>query len=215
MPTIIDSLQISSDVLVPLLMLPFIATLVVLARHILGLKSFGMYIPIIATYALFTLGFKIGITLIIYLAVVGIITRLAISPLRIHYISRISLVICLSTIASIVFLYVIAALEFTKNHPINSVIPIILIIAFCETFVSTQIQKGMRTSIYLFMETFVIAVLGCLLLRWNFAVNFVLNYPYVLILIVFINILIGKWKGLRLYEMWRFRTIKKSVRKIS
>lgn len=206
----IDS-GIPVDTLILLLMLPIIATLVVVARHIIGIKSFGMYIPIIATYALATLGFKIGIILIIYLSAVGILTRYAISILRIHYISRLSLVICISTIASIAFLYLMTFYDGTQGFAKQNALPIILIISLCETFVSTQIQKGFRTALYLFVETLVIAILGYLLISWDVMRNFILDFPYIVIVTVLVNILIGKWKGLRLYEVWRFRTVKKTA----
>lgn len=199
---------ISRETLQLLLMLPFISTLVVVARHIMGIKSFGMYFPIIATYALVFLGLKTGLLLVLYLAVIGSISRMAISTIRIHYLSRLSLVICLSTFASLVFLYIMTLFDFSRPHIAQNALPIILVISFSETFVSTQIQKGTRAAIYLFFETLIIAILGYLIISWSFMKDFVLSFPYIVILVFLFNVLIGKWKGLRLYEVWRFRTIK-------
>jgi hypothetical protein len=199
---------ISKETLQLLLMLPFISTLVVIARHIMGIKSFGMYFPIIATYALVFLGFKMGILLVIYLAIIGIFSRMIISKLRIHYLSRLSLVICISTIASLALLYFMTLFDFSRPYIAQNALPIILVISFCETFVSTQIQKGFRTGIYLFVETLFISIIGYLIISSAWARDFVLQFPYIILLTLVLNYLIGKWKGLRLYEVWRFRTIK-------
>ncbi|MEI7604042.1 MAG: 7TM domain-containing protein [bacterium] len=202
---------IAEQTLILILMLPIIAMLVVSARHILGLKSFGMYVPIIATYALATLGFKIGLVLILYLAAIGLVTRYSISILRIHYLSRLSLVIGVSTIASLVFIYILTIIDPLAAYAQQGALSIVLVISFAETFVSTEIQKGSRTALYLFAETIVIAVLGSLLIRWDFMRNLLLDFPYIIIVTILLNVIIGKWKGLRLSEMWRFRTIKKST----
>jgi len=208
---LINVALVPRETLIYLLMLPILATLVVISRHIFGLKSFGMYVPIIATYALATLGFKLGIALILYLVGIGLLIRIIITPLRIHYLSRISLIIGISTIAALGFLYSMSLFNSTAVFARQSALPIILVLTLCESFISTEIQKGLRTGIYLFVETMTIAVIGYFLLNWDRAQNFILDFPYIIIITVLVNVLIGKWKGLRFFEMWRFRTIKKST----
>lgn len=200
---------ITKDTIILLLMLPIVATFVVISRHILGIKSFGMYVPIIATYAWATLGFKVGFTLTIYLAFIGILTRYLVGVLRIHYLSRLSLVIGITTIAALVYFYVLTLFDTTTVYAQQSALPIVLVVLFCETFVSTQIQKGFRTSTYLFVETIIIALLGYTLITWDSMRNLLMNFPYIIIVTILVNFLIGKWNGLRLSELWRFRTIKK------
>ena len=209
----INTAHVPEEALIFLLMLPVIATLVVLARHIIGIKSFGLYIPIIATYSLAYLGLKVGIALTIYLALIGIITRVTISRFRIHYVSRLSLVICISTLASLSFIFVLSLFDTSQTYARQDALAIILVVSFCETFISTQIQKGVRTAGYLFLETMLIAVIGSLLLKWNFMRELVLEFPYIIIVTIIINIFMGKWKGLRLFEIWRFRTVKKTSSK--
>ena len=209
----INTAHVPQEALIYLLMLPVIATLVVLARHIIGIKSFGLYIPIIATYSLSYLGLKVGLALTIYLAIIGILTRITISKFRIHYVSRLSLVICISTLASLSFIYLLSLFDSAQSYEKQDALAMILVISFCETFISTQIQKGFRTALYLFVETMTIAVIGSLLLKWVFTRELVLDFPYIIIITLIINLLIGKWKGLRLYEIWRFRTVKKTTSK--
>lgn len=203
---------IDRNVLALILMLPLVATLVTVARHIIGLKSFGMYTPILATFTFATIGIKFGLLLLAVTLIVGLVTRNFLDKIRIHYLSRLSIVITTSTIALLVILPIALKLNLSEGLSSNlTVLPIVIVMAINETFISTQLQKGTRTAIYLLVETLVISIFSFLLIRWSVFNNFVSSYPIIIIATLLLNFLIGRWQGLRLTEMQRFKSVFKKL----
>ena len=85
-------------------------------------------------------------------------------------------------------------------------------ITLVEKFIATQIEKGNKTASILALETLVISICGYYLLNWKFLVNFVIAYPWVILLTIPFNIILGKWTGLRLSEYLRFREVFKQMK---
>jgi ABC-type tungstate transport system substrate-binding protein len=81
-----------------------------------------------------------------------------------------------------------------------------------EKFVTVQIEKGNKTAVILALETLVIALIGYTVLSpttpiGQYTINFTLAHPLALLLIIPINVFIGKWTGLRLNEYMRFHEV--------
>jgi len=45
--------------------------------------------------------------------------------------------------------------------------------------------------------------------EWQFLQNLMLSYPEIILLLIVVNFLLGKWTGLRLFEYIRFREVMK------
>ena len=86
-----------------------------------------------------------------------------------------------------------------------------IMITIVEKFVAAQIEKGSRTAIYLALETLVISLVGFSLISWGALREIIIAYPWLVILTIPFNILLGKWTGLRLSEYLRFREILKKI----
>jgi diacylglycerol kinase len=69
------------------------------------------------------------------------------------------------------------------------------------------VEKGFRTALFLALETILLAVACYFIVKWSAFQILVLNYPFVVVLIVLLNIGLGKWTGLRFTEYYRFRDV--------
>jgi hypothetical protein len=76
--------------------------------------------------------------------------------------------------------------------------------------VATQIEKGSRVAFLLALETLVISVAGYFLISWDRLTALLLAYPWLVLFTFLINIALGKWRGLRLTEYFRFAKILRS-----
>jgi hypothetical protein len=92
-----------------------------------------------------------------------------------------------------------------------SIFPILIMITIVEKFVAVQIEKGDKTAIRLALETLIISMLGYYLASWKVLLAFVAGYPWVILFTIPINIILGKWTGLRLTEYLRFREVIKKM----
>ncbi len=192
-----------------LLMLPVVATLVALFRQVVGIKAFGIYTPSIITFALLAFdpnGLKYGIAIFASIIVVGMLSRYALRRLRLLYLPRVALTLSIVSITILAILVLGGTFQRTGLASV-SIFPLLIMITLAEKFVATQIEKGTKAALLLALETLIISVIGYFLVSWDWLVALVLAYPWSVFLAFAVNILLGKWAGLRLTEYVRFRKI--------
>jgi hypothetical protein len=89
---------------------------------------------------------------------------------------------------------------------IKDYLPIVIILSLVDKLVSFQIKKNLMPTLILSAGTLIIAIIGFYLINIKQIQSAVLSYPLIyLFLILAINVFLGKFKGLRLNEVWRFR----------
>lgn len=198
---------VPKEFLVFVLLLPVVATLITLARQIIGLKGLGLYIPLMITFVLLSAGLGFGLLLSLVSLVAGSLMHLLLRRWRLLYLPRISLILTGTAIIVLLFVWLIN-LTFSVNIISGSVLAALLIIALSERFAAVQIEHGSKIALVLIIETFVLATIAYLLADWQWLQNFTLAYPWIVILgVIIMNIFLGRWTGLRLFEYQRFREV--------
>jgi hypothetical protein len=92
-----------------------------------------------------------------------------------------------------------------------SIFPILIMITLVEKFVAVQIEKGNKTAVFLSLETLAISIFGYFVASWSSLIFLLQQYPWLVFAAIGINILLGKWTGLRLSEYIRFKKIIKNA----
>lgn len=196
-----------------LLMLPIVVTLVAFFRQVVGIKAFGIYTPSIITFALLAFdpnGLKYGIAIFISVIAVGTLSRLLMKQFRLLYLPRVAMTVSIVSL-SILGVLVIGGMFQRTGLAAVSIFPLLIMITLAEKFVATQIEKGSRIALILAVETLVISVTGYFLVSWDALVTLILSHPWIILLTFVINFSLGKWTGLRITELLRFRTIIKRL----
>ena len=196
-----------------LLMLPVVVTLVAFFRQVVGIKAFGIYTPSIITFALLAFdpnGLKYGIAIFISVIAVGTLSRLLMKKFRLLYLPRVAMTVSIVSL-SILGVLVIGGMFQRTGLAAVSIFPLLIMITLAEKFVATQIEKGSRIALILAVETLVISVTGYFLVSWHSLITLILHYPWVVLFTFVINFSLGKWTGLRITELLRFRKIIKHL----
>ncbi len=208
--TLINANGVPLDTLVLVLILPVIVTAIAFFRQVIGIKAFGIYTPAIITFAfLATSQLRYGITIFITVIVVGTITRHLLKKARLLYLPRVAIMITVVGFSILLLLFIGGAWNRTGLASV-SIFPILIMITLVEKFIAVQIEKGDRTAIILSLETLFISIIGYYIASWPLLIKIILQYPWISLLTIPINIFLGKWTGLRLSEYFRFRQILKS-----
>ncbi len=194
-----------------ILMLPIIATLITFLRQVIGIKAFGIYTPLIVTFAfLATNGIKYGIGIFIAVILTGMLMRFALKPFRLLYLPRVA--IMLSAVALVILAMLVLGGTIKRTGLASvSIFPILIMITIVEKFIAVQIEKGNKTAVLLALETLAISVLGYYIASWSILIRLLSAYPWIVLLTVPVNIFLGKWTGLRIQEYLRFREIMKRI----
>jgi len=201
---------IPEESLIILLSIPVMATLVTVSRHIFGWKGLGVLLPLIMTFSLVSLGIIYGVLISVIASLIAILVRAIIKKVRVHYFSRISIILASICLFLIIIFAIVEAFGLGQvfNLP---VLPIVLIIVAEEEFIGEFLKHGSKNAFMLYVETLCISTIGYFLIKWSFYRLFLLNWPFALIfLVIVLNIFVGRWKGLRFIEFYRFRKVIKA-----
>ena len=199
---------VPSDTIILILMLPIIATFIAFLRQVVGIKAFGIYTPLIVTFAfLATNGLKYGIAIFATVILVGMLMRFVLKPFRLLYLPRVA--IMLTVVAFVILCFGFWWRTQRTGLAAVSIFPILIMITIVEKFVAVQIEKGDRVAIFLAVETLLISIFGFFIASSGTLIRFVVMYPWIVFFTVPINIILGKWTGLRLSEYFRFKEIMK------
>jgi len=205
----IASQGVSIETIYLILALPFIATLIAAFRQLIGIKSFGIYTPLVLTFAFLAMGIKYGLAIFIVIFITGTAVRYILKNFRLLYMPRMAIAL---TVISLAILALLAAGGYFQRTGLASasILPILILITLIEKFISTQVEKGFRTAALLSIETLAISIAGYYFIVWEQFKNLVLEHPEYILLLFIINIFLGRWTGIRLSEYLRFREVIKN-----
>jgi len=214
---LIETKGVSESSITLLLMLPLVATIIAFWRQIIGLRTFGIYAPILITFVFYQLsitiegssliqGLKYGLALAIVVFATASIAHEITKKIRLHYLPKMSIVLSIVTLG--VFSLFVLASYLNKGGFISiDTLSILLMIAVSEQMISMYIKKGRKSAFILTIGTLFISTISYLLISWKNLQDFMLQYPYVSLLTIILNLIIGKWTGFRLKEYFRFKNI--------
>lgn len=199
------------ETVILLLMLPIIATFIAFLRQVVGIKAFGIYTPLIITFAfLATNGLKYGIFIFLAVILSGMLMRFMLKPFRLLYLPRVAIMLSVVALVILGTLFLGGNMRRTGLASV-SIFPILIMITLVEKFVAVQIEKGNKTAVILTLETLLISVVGFYLASWGELIRLLASYPWVVLLAFPINFFLGRWTGLRLSEYLRFKDVLKKT----
>ena len=199
------------ETVILILMLPIIATLIAFLRQVVGIKAFGIYTPLIITFAfLATNGLRYGVAIFLAVLLIGMLMRFILKPFRLLYLPRVAIMLTVVALLILVFLVFGGNMRRTGLASV-SIFPILIMITLVEKFVAVQIEKGDKTALILALETLIISIAGFYIASWSTLIRLIVGYPWVVLLTIPINVIIGRWTGLRVSEYFRFRNVIKKL----
>ncbi len=200
---------VPQDTAVLLLMFPIIATLMAFFRQVIGIKAFGIYTPSIITFAFLAFGpkgVKYGVVIFLAMVLSGMVSRLVLRRFRLLYLPRVAIMLTFVSLAILAVLAVGGSLHRTGLAAV-SIFPLLIMITLVEKFVAAQMEKGDRTAVLLALETLLLSLIGYAVAASSTLGNWLIHYPWLVLLTLPINFWLGKWTGLRFSEYLRFRKL--------
>lgn len=196
-----------ASLVVIILIFPVIASLVALARHVIGFKGFGIYIPAVLSVAFVSTGLVTGIILFIAVLLSAMLARYIVKFLKMPLLPKTAMLLLIVSIAML-FLLTIGSF-FKIDLVLNvSIFPLLIIILLTENFMTSQMFASRGEALNVTFETLVLAIVGTLLIDNEAIQRFVILKPELTILLVtVINFAIARYTGLRVLEYFRFKEL--------
>jgi hypothetical protein len=196
-----------TSLVVIMLIFPIIASIVALARHIIGFKGFGIYIPAVLSVAFVSTGLVAGIILFLAVLLSATFARYLVKFLKMPLLPKTAMLLLIVSM-SMLFLLIIGSL-FRIDLVLNvSIFPLLIIILLTENFMTTQMFASRGEALSVTFETLMLAIIGTLLVDNETVRKFVILRPELTILLATaINLAIGRYTGLRIFEYFRFKEL--------
>ncbi|HSW87698.1 MAG TPA: 7TM domain-containing protein [Candidatus Saccharimonadales bacterium] len=197
---------VPANTIVLILLLPLLATIVAFVRHVIGLPSLGMLVAVSFSITFLTIGIAAGMILLGAIVLASTFARVILKKVRIMQLPKMVLSIL------VVAIFVLIALVVSGTYGLItvkdlSIFPVLLLILLGERVVALQLERNLREVISITFITLVLGIMGFFLLAYVPLRNTVLLYPESILLLIPINIAVGRYFGLRLVEYYRFRQI--------
>jgi len=197
------------NTIVLLLLLPLVVAIIAAARHVVGLRGFGIFLPASLAIVFAAIGPVVGIGLFMVIVLGSTFARLLLRTLKIklQYLPRMSLILWFVVVGVLLALFaapVIRHPDFTSV----SIFPVLILVLLAEDFSKVQLGKSPRTAITLASETIILSLVSYVFLTFEALQEFaLLNPEAVLLSVVVFDLLLGRYVGLRFIEFWRYRKL--------
>ena len=200
-----------------LLLIPIVATIIGFARYVIGIRSINFYTPLFATFILFEIanttgssnflsGLKYGLLFFVIVFLTSTVFYKILKRLRMHYIPKLSIIITATSLTMMFVLSLMALFEKTLPLSISSFLFVGLIV-MSEGFMSIYAKKNFKYTAILTIESLAISIISYTVISLYGVQQFVITNPWIVLVLIVVNVYIGRFLGLRWMEYWRFRTI--------
>jgi len=198
---------VSTNTIVLVLLFPLVAGMIAAARHLLGLTGFGIFVPAMLSVAFVAIGIKAGVVMLVIIFVGAALGRSLTKKLKMQYLPRMALMMWLVSIVVLGVLLGAVNINLGSLSAV-SIFPIMILMLLTENFIEVQTGKSRHEAIQVMIQTMVMAIVGALILRTSFVQKWALLNPEIFLLsVAFLNIYVGKYTGLRVMEMWKYRKL--------
>ncbi len=200
---------VSVDTIVLLLLLPAVTLFIAAFRHLIGLRGFGIFLPACLSVVFLAIGPVLGIGLFLVIILASTFFRTVLRRLRIKiaYLPRMSLILWAVTLCVFAALFGATYIS-TLGISGISIFPVLILILLAEEFTRVQLGKSVDVAMTLTTETLVLALVSWGVLALPQVQKFALLNPETTLLgVLALDLFLGRYTGLRLAELWRFRKL--------
>lgn len=200
------------NTIILLLLLPIVALVIAVARNVIGIRGFGIFLPASLSVVFVAIGPEVGIGLFLLIVAISTTVRILFKKLKIQlqYLPRMALILWAVSFGVLAVLFLAPVVRFPQLANV-SIFAVLILVLLAEDFTRVQLGKSAKTAIGITTETLILSLLSFLFLTLKPLREAVLLNPEVaLLVVVVLDFVLARYSGLRLMEIWRFRKLIKA-----
>jgi hypothetical protein len=191
-----------------MLLIPIGALLLVLLRNVVGIKTFGTFMPVLIALSFRETGLAWGIVLFTAVVACGLSVRFYLEQLKLLVVPRLAAVL-------IVVVLVMAALSIVTNllglqvGLSVALFPMVILTMTIERMSIVWEERGSREALVSGLGSLLTAALAFLVMNIRAVEHLVFVFPELLLVLLAATLLLGRYSGYRLMDLYRFRELAK------
>ena len=192
-----------------ILLIPIGALLVAIIRNVIGVQTFGTFMPVLIALAFRETKLFWGIVLFTTIVVLALLARFCLERLQLLAVPR--LAANLTIVVIILYLLSFATHHFELERGLSiALFPLVIIAMTVERMSLVWEEVGPLRAIQQGIGSLLVAALTYLVITISWLEYVVVTFPEVLLIILACILIIGRYTGYRLTELYRFRGFKGS-----
>lgn len=200
------------NTIVLLLLLPVVATVIAITRQVLGIRGFGIFLPAALSVTFVAIGPIVGILLFVAIVAISTLVRMLTRKLkvRLQYLPKMALILWFVSFGILAILFTSPYIKYPALYNV-SIFPVLILTLLTEDFTRIQLGKSVKTALRLTFQTLILSLVAYLFMTLKAFQEYVLLNPEITLLATFVvDIILGRFIGLRFMEYYRFRKLIKS-----
>ena len=203
--------EVSIRLIMVILLIPIAASVVSIARSVIGLHTFGTFMPSLIAVSFLDTGYLTGSLFFMTIMALTGLLNLVILRLRILHLPRLVIILTLVVMA-IMTTSVLTTWMGLPGASGISLFPIAILSLTSERFSQTILEDGWREAINRTVVSYVVSAVCFLVIAQRDLQMLVAAFPELLLLNISLNIALGSWHGLRVAEYLRFSRLMRKER---
>ena len=187
-----------------LLLVPIGALMICLLRNIVGFPTFGVFLPVLMALAFRNTGLAYGLGIFWGVVLIGYVVRRWIDKLRLLLVPRLSVILTLVIICITLFGLVGNKLGLREFMAVG-LLPFVILTMTIERFFVITEESGAREAFWTAAGSAGVAVITYEILHLEPLQLTFFVYPELLFAVAAVQVLLGRYTGYRLLELFRFR----------
>ncbi|TVQ84404.1 MAG: hypothetical protein EA357_03040 [Micavibrio sp.] len=189
-----------------LLLVPVGALVISVLRQMVGVQTFGTFMPILVALAFRETQLFWGIVMFGTIIALGLVFRLYLNRLRLLMVPRLGAILTLAVMA----IYILSLGMFNMDLHVGlsaTLFPIVILAMLIERLSVTLEEYGMKEAMYAAAGSLFAAIISYFVMINDYVVHLVVTFPETLLAVLAVQILIGRYNGYKLTEFYRFRLL--------
>lgn len=196
----------SQAVYAVLLMVPVGALVIMLLRNFIGVKTFGTFMPVLVALAFRETRLLWGIALFAIIVSLGLLIRFYLEKLRLLLVPRLT---CVMTVVVLLMVFISILSQKLGLQPGLSIalFPMVILAMTIERMSIVWEERGASEAIQEGVGSLIVAAMAYVIMGINWLEHLVFVFPEVLLVVVALSLLAGRYTGYRLLELRRFKAL--------
>lgn len=189
-----------------ILMVPLGALLVVFMRNLIGIKTFGTFMPILISLAFRETEWFWGVVLFTLIVALGLAIRFYLEQLKLLLVPRLASVL----IIVVLLMAVISVISHQMGLDLGlsvALFPMVILAMTIERMSLVWEESGAGEAFQQGFGSLIVASLGYVVMSNAWLSYLIFVFPELLLVVLAITLMMGRYTGYRLTEFWRFRAL--------
>ena len=200
---------VPANTIVLLLLLPIVATVIAVTRQVIGIRGFGIFLPAALSVTFVAIGPILGIVLFLVIVAISTIVRVLTRKLKLklQYLPRMAMILWFVSFGILGILFASPWIGYPALKNV-SIFPVLVLTLLTEDFIRIQLGKSIKTAVAVTYQTLILSLISYLFLTFAPLQKYVLLNPEISLgVTLLMDLILGRYVGLRFMEYYRFRKL--------